>query len=393
VTRLLVPEAWHPFDVDPRATYETLHRQGGWHWSDLLQSWVVSDFPMAAAVLKDHATFASDPRRAGSAVSDAAVNLQLLDPPAFNSVHRVMVKLLRPSTVHSGRDVARAFLSRYFDRLGPTGEFEGVHGLGIPLASAYMNEVLGLGSFDLSALSAIAPRIIDGMDSMFIPEHEGPARSARRECAALITTWIGNSPVGSPLQQAAEAAQLAGVSELVFTNSLRAILLSSFTSLPSALASVLYEGASRSADYGAWIDGGLASSGLEEILRLHPPFQATSRFATVDTVIADQEVKRGEPVTVLIKAANLDPGKFTDPYALRAARNEGKSLSFGYGVHACAGSALATDLCGLLIEHLSRERVTLGFAGTPTRAEHATVQIFGSLPLVACSAGESQNAE
>lgn len=392
MTRFLVPEAWHPFDVDPRPTYETLHRQGGWHWSDLLQSWVVSDFLMAAAVLKDHTTYASDPRRAGSSVPDAAVNLQLLDPPGFNSVHRVMFKLLRHSTVDSGRDVAKTFLVDFLDRLGPTGEFEGVHGLCIPLASAYVNEVLGLGSFDVSALSAIAPRIIDGMDSMFIPEHDGPARSARRECAALITTWIANSPTGSPLQQAATAAQVAGVSELVFTNSLRAILLSSYTSLPSALASVLYEAASRRADYGSWSDGGLAAVGLEEILRLHPPFQATSRFVTVDTVVADQEVKRGEPVTVLIKAANLDPGKFTDPYALKAARNEGKSLSFGYGVHACTGSLLATELCGVLMEHLSRERVTLSFAGTPTRAEHATVQLFASLPLMAHSASASKHA-
>jgi hypothetical protein len=144
--------------------------------------------------------------------------------------------------------------------------------------------------------------------------------------------------------------------------------------------------------YGSWTEGGLAAVGLEEVLRLHPPFQATSRFTTVDTVVADQEVKRGEPVTVLIKAANLDPGKFTDPYALKAARNEGKSLSFGYGVHACTGSFLATDLCGVLMEHLSRERVTLSFAGTPTRAEHATVQLFASLPLVAHAAGESKHA-
>jgi cytochrome P450 len=378
-----MPAAWHPFDVDSSAVYETLHREGGWHWSELLQSWVVSDFTTAALILKDHNRFASDPRRAGIAVPQAALNLQLLDPPIFNSLHGVIVGLLRPSTEHMGLDVSRRVLDDHFHGLGTQEQFDGMRDLSVPLAVSYMNEILGITSFDHSDLPELARIITSGMDSMFLPEHDLPARSARRVLSEVIAGWIERSAADSPLRRSAEAARAAGVDDQTFTNSLRAIVLSAYTSLPAAISAVLFEGATRRADYRSWAHEGFLAAGREEILRLHPPFQATSRFVTGDTVLAGGVITRGEPITVLIKAANLDPTKYRDPYALDVSRNEGRSLSFGYGVHACAGATLASALCELLMDYLARNNVTLSMVDTPTYAQHATVRMFDSLPLMA----------
>jgi cytochrome P450 len=118
----------------------------------------------------------------------------------------------------------------------------------------------------------------------------------------------------------------------------------------------------------------LTDAAVDEFLRLHSPIQATTRIAYADVTVGGRLIRRGEPVTLLLGAANRDPAAFADPDRLDIARRPNRHLAFGRGIHYCLGAPLAVAQGGLALRllfertkwHLSEEAIwgeTFGFRG------------------------------
>ncbi|WP_073404425.1 cytochrome P450 [Mucilaginibacter sp. OK098] len=93
--------------------------------------------------------------------------------------------------------------------------------------------------------------------------------------------------------------------------------------------------------------------GVIETLRLDPPVHHTRRIAAENFRIGGQLIKAGEPIMVVIAAANLDPVVFADPGKYNPLRsNNDQHLTFGLGGHNCLAKYLtidmATDVCSYL---------------------------------------------
>ena len=86
---------------------------------------------------------------------------------------------------------------------------------------------------------------------------------------------------------------------------------------------------------------GLADSAVEEVLRYQAPIQINNRRALTDTKIGDAHVPAGTVVHLMLGAGNRDPAQFPIPDRFDIARRPNRHLSFGLGVHTCAGNALA----------------------------------------------------
>ena len=82
-------------------------------------------------------------------------------------------------------------------------------------------------------------------------------------------------------------------------------------------------------------------TGIEEGLRYNGPLKGTMRVAGEDMAIADQAVKAGDRILLLMGAANRDPAKFADPETFDVRRNPNPHLSFSHGIHFCLGAPLA----------------------------------------------------
>ncbi|MGX5666334.1 cytochrome P450 [Rhizobium daejeonense] len=80
---------------------------------------------------------------------------------------------------------------------------------------------------------------------------------------------------------------------------------------------------------------------VEETLRICAPVHIFQRYCLELAEIDGVSFKRGEKVSMILAAANLDPGKFTDPLTFRPERDEAPNLSFGAGIHFCIGAPLA----------------------------------------------------
>jgi len=85
----------------------------------------------------------------------------------------------------------------------------------------------------------------------------------------------------------------------------------------------------------------LIESAVEEILRYQAPIQINNRRALVDTELSGVMLPTGSVVHLMIGAANHDPAQFPEPEIFDIARRPNRHLSFGLGVHICAGNALA----------------------------------------------------
>ncbi|WP_405657361.1 cytochrome P450 [Streptomyces sp. RK9] len=89
-------------------------------------------------------------------------------------------------------------------------------------------------------------------------------------------------------------------------------------------------------------DTGLLETGVEELLRFDGPVElATWRFATEPLRIGGQDIAAGDPVLVVLAAADRDPARFPDPDLLDLSRSDNQHLGYGHGIHYCLGAPLA----------------------------------------------------
>ena len=89
-------------------------------------------------------------------------------------------------------------------------------------------------------------------------------------------------------------------------------------------------------------DPSLIESAIEELLRYNGPVdRATIRFAAYDTELGGQQIKRGNPLSVVLTSANRDTDKFADADTLDVTRKDNRHLGFGFGIHYCVGAPLA----------------------------------------------------
>ncbi|MGV1752541.1 cytochrome P450 [Agrobacterium sp. CG674] len=80
---------------------------------------------------------------------------------------------------------------------------------------------------------------------------------------------------------------------------------------------------------------------VEETLRIGAPVHIFQRWALETVEIDGITFNRGDKVSLILAAANLDPKKFTDPLSFMPDRSEAPNLSFGAGIHFCIGAPLA----------------------------------------------------
>jgi cytochrome P450 len=80
---------------------------------------------------------------------------------------------------------------------------------------------------------------------------------------------------------------------------------------------------------------------VEEFLRYDAPVQLAPRVAVEAIELAGKVIQPGEPVMLVVGAANRDPEHFADPDSLDIARRPNDHLAFGFDRHFCLGTHLA----------------------------------------------------
>ncbi len=89
-------------------------------------------------------------------------------------------------------------------------------------------------------------------------------------------------------------------------------------------------------------DWSLGEGAVQEILRFYTPVQMTKpRYIREDTEVAGVKLRRGEMISAILAAANLDPQEFENPETFDIRRHPNPHVAYGTGMHICLGMKLA----------------------------------------------------
>ncbi|MBS1676275.1 MAG: cytochrome P450 [Actinobacteria bacterium] len=134
-------------------------------------------------------------------------------------------------------------------------------------------------------------------------------------------------------------------------------------------------------------DPALARSAINEVLRCEAPVQSFCRQATDAQEVAGSEIPAGAKVLVMFGSANRDERKYADPDTFDVTRNAIDHLSFGFGVHRCAGASLAGLEIEAILNALVRRVATIEIVGEPVRALNNATRGLHSLPVAVTAQG------
>ena len=127
-------------------------------------------------------------------------------------------------------------------------------------------------------------------------------------------------------------------------------------------------------------DPSLMRSAWHEILRLEGPVQFFSRVTLDDYDGHGTRVPAGSRLLIMYASANRDERRWEDPDTFDIRRKPVGQLGLGYGLHACAGQALARleaeAVLGALLKRVRRFE-----AGEPVRRPNNILRTLKRLPV------------
>lgn len=127
-------------------------------------------------------------------------------------------------------------------------------------------------------------------------------------------------------------------------------------------------------------DRSLVPQAFREVLRYESPVQAFGRTVRTDWTVDDVTLPAGTKLAVLFGSANRDERRWPDPDRFDITRSNVEHLAFGYGLHGCAGQALAR-IEGEAILNALLDTVTRIEAGAPVRHFNNVLRGLESLPV------------
>jgi cytochrome P450 len=131
-----------------------------------------------------------------------------------------------------------------------------------------------------------------------------------------------------------------------------------------------------------WTDDleGVASTAVEEIVRVASPVTFMRRTATKDATVVDSEISEGDKLILFYGAANRDPRAFADPERFDVLRTPNNHVGFGGpGPHFCLGAHLARREVNVAFRQLLSRLPDIELAGTPVPLEPMGVPLVGGI--------------
>ncbi|MEV6169511.1 cytochrome P450 [Streptomyces sp. NPDC051954] len=356
------------FASDPYPAYAWLREHAPVHKTRLpsgVEAWLVTRYVDAKQALADprlskNPAHHDEPAHAkgktgipGERKAELMTHLLNIDPPDHTRLRRLVSKAFTPRRVAEFASRVQELTDDLIDRFAEKGSADLIHEFAFPLPIYAICDLLGVPREDQDDFRDWA--------GMMIRHGGGPrggvARSVKkmrsyladlihrkREALPaeptpgedLISALIRASDHGEHLTEN-EAAAMAFI-----------LLFAGFETTVNLIGNGTYallthpEQRARLQKSLAAHETALLETGVEELLRYDGPVElATWRFATEPLAVGGQDIAPGDPVLVVLAAADRDPERFADPDVLDLGRRDNQHLGYGHGIHYCLGAPLA----------------------------------------------------
>ncbi|MFD0279850.1 cytochrome P450 [Kitasatospora sp. NPDC127111] len=355
------------FAADPYPAYAWLREHEPVHRTTLpsgVEAWLVTRYADARQALADSRLSKNPVHHSGQAhrtgrvgipgerQADLMTHLLNIDPPDHTRLRRLVSKAFTPRRVAEFEPRVQQLTDRLIDGFAARGSADLIHEFAFPLPIYAICDMLGVPAEDQDDFRDWAGMMLrhtkPGHGS---GQRGGVGRAVKRMRAYLaelihrkradlgddlISGLIRASDHGEHLTENEAAAMAFILLFAGFETTVNLIGNGTYALLRNpGQRALLQESVARG-------ESGLLETGIEELLRYDGPVElATWRFATSPLTIGGVEIPVGDPVLVVLAAANRDPARFADENGLDLTRTDNPHLGFGHGIHYCIGAPLA----------------------------------------------------
>ncbi|MEO1063326.1 MAG: cytochrome P450 [Actinomycetota bacterium] len=271
------------------------------------------------------------------------------DPPDHTRIRSIMAKSFTPKVIRHQEAAVERIAGRLVADMAASGDTDVVRAVSHPMPAQVIGAMLGLPDGELPRFAAWAQRLV-----YFVGSSAPTAAQAREiadalgEMHQLLTDLAARrraeptDDLFSSMLTVADTEEGPGITDdELFANTLFLMTAGHETTtngITNGLLALL-----RHPDQRARLgeEPSLIDTAVDEMLRFDSPIQISARLCDRDREIAGRSRRAGDPVVLVIGAANHDPEVFDRPERFDVGRAEARHLSFGHGRHHCLGAALA----------------------------------------------------
>ncbi|MFE5722554.1 cytochrome P450 family protein [Streptomyces erythrochromogenes] len=350
------------FATDPYPAYAWLRENAPVHRTKLpsgVDAWLVTRYADARQALADqrlskNPAHHAEPAHAkgktgipGERKAELMTHLLNIDPPDHTRLRRLVSKAFTPRRVAEFTPRVQALTDHLIDRFAERGEADLIHEFAFPLPIYAICEMLGVPREDQDDFRDWAGMMI---------RHGGGPRGGVARSVKQMRTYLGElihrkrDDLGDDLISDLIRASDHGdhLTEGEATAMAFILLFAGFETtvnlIGNGVHSLFMNPVQRERLQSSLAAGesGLLATGVEELLRYDGPVElATWRFATQSLTLGGERIETGDPVLVVLAAADRDPARFADPDTLDLSRTDNQHLGYGHGIHYCLGAPLA----------------------------------------------------
>lgn len=382
------------FATDPYPAYAWLREHAPVHRTTLpsgVDAWLVTRYAEARKALADP-RLSKNPQRHSAAAhakgkvgipgerrADLMTHLLNIDPPDHTRLRRLVSTAFTPRRVAAFAPRVRTLTDQLIDAFEERGEADLIHEFAFPLPIYAICDLLGVPREDQDDFRDWAGAMI---------RHGGGPRGGVARAVKRIRAYLGELIHRKRLELVERREEEDG--EDLISGLIRAsdhgehlteneaaamafiLLFAGFETTVNLIGNGVYallrHPEQRAVMQRALEEGDerLLAAGVEELLRYDGPVEiATWRFATEPLTLAGQRIAEGEPVLVVLAAADRDPERFAEPDVLDLTRRDNQHLGYGHGIHYCLGAPLARLEAQTAIATLLRRLPGLRLAAEP----------------------------
>lgn len=350
------------FATDPYPAYAWLREHAPVHRTTLpsgVEAWLVTRYADARQALADQRLSKNPAHHEGSAhakgrtgipgerKAELMTHLLNIDPPDHTRLRRLVSKAFTPRRVAEFTPRVQELTDHLIDQFCEKGEADLIHEFAFPLPIYAICEMLGVPREDQDDFRDWAGMMI---------RHGGGPRGGVARSVKQMRTYLGElihrkrDDLGDDLISDLIRASDHGdhLTEAEATAMAFILLFAGFETTVNLIGNGVHslftnpEQRERLQLSLAAGESGLLATGVEELLRYDGPVElATWRFATESFELGGQDIATGDPVLVVLAAADRDPERFEDPDTLDLSRTDNQHLGYGHGIHYCLGAPLA----------------------------------------------------
>ncbi len=345
---------------NPYSLYDRLRTEDPVHWSDRLESWMLTRYDDVLSANRDRrlasnrvsvnmGALTEADRMKYKGLGDHISNwLGFTDPPKHTRMRDMIGQTVNQDLAETMRGRIRKIVDDLLDKAQTKGEMDLVDDFAYPLPANLICDILGIpggyrkqfrGSIeDLTAfVGAVGPALTRVAEK---------AEQSRRELTAFFGD-LASQRRREPRQDLISAlAAVEGKEDGLTEDEMMGLIVFIFDAGHDTTASFIANGVLSLLRNPTEMerlrrDSTLMETAIEEFLRYESPIQFDTRLATADLEIDGKRIRAGQTVILVRGAANRDPAQFPDPDRLDVGRRDNKHLAFGWGAHFCLGAPLA----------------------------------------------------